>query len=185
MVFKLDYCQIGEQAALSDTPFEWVTQKSSHREHMGLECGDRMMGDIHRLEGACAELGIVLPAEFRTFMMTPEFWCKFRSVNGGFFDLRESPVKSPVGGGYLIPFISDQQYCHFHFLHVFSGSKNYDVLWADDLYKGAVYASQEVFEEDYKDEFDKDDIYLCDNSFEHFLWCHYQSNEKWFVQHGY
>jgi len=183
-LFKLDFSQIGKGPALSGIPYGWLDEVPSHEHHMGLERNDEMQEDLEKLERACAEQGLTLPGEFRAFMRSPDLWRKFRSVNAGFFDLRNVPVKCPIGEGHLIPFIADQQYCHYHFLHLMPGQVEYEIVWAEDL-KQALYASPKVFQENYQRNFDKYDIYLCDNNFEHFMRGHYEDNEKWFAEHGY
>ncbi|MGN8084261.1 hypothetical protein [Variovorax sp. 22077] len=116
---------------------------------MGLQRASAMPSDLARLETACARLELVLPSDFLLFMQTAQMWGKFRSVNGGYFDIRKDPARCPISDGFLVPFISDQQYCHFYFLHIAPGRSNHEIVWADDLYLGALYATSEEFEREY------------------------------------
>ena len=113
-------------------------------------------------------------------MENPRLHKHFRSINDGFFDLSNKPIKCPVGDGYLINIITDSQYCHFTYLYLEENSHAYSIVWADDLYDGAIRADIEEFENEYKDEFDKSEIYLLDNSFEHYMYHYYQLNEEHF-----
>ena len=161
-------------------PFSWLEGRPSHEIHMGLQRASAMPADLARLETACARLELVLPSDFLLFMQTAQMWGQFRSVNGGYFDIRKDPARCPISDGFLVPFISDQQYCHFYFLHIAPGRSNHEIVWADDLYLGALYATSEEFEREYRQEFDPSDIYLRDGDFENFMHCHLQDHEKWF-----
>ena len=184
-MFKLEISQVGNFPECTETSFEWLNHKPSHSNHMGLEGKEKINTDLALLESACAELEITLPVDFVTFMTSPNLWEKFRSTNAGFFDIGAKPVKCPVSDGYLIPFISDQQYCHFYFLHVVSGKKEYEIVWADDLYYGAIYATPEECESAYATEFNQSNIYLCNVNFANFMRCHYEEHETWFVENGF
>lgn len=165
--------------------FGWLKSLKSHKCNMGEELGDSIVDQLAVLIVECERVGIELPPSFIKFFKTPIFWTKFRSTNSGFFDLREMPVKCPVSSGYLIPFITDQQCTHYHYLHLVPGEDKYQVVWTDDLYNEAIYATEEEFIEDYSDEFDEEDIYLLDDDFEHFLKCHHRIHEGWLKKNGF
>lgn len=165
--------------------FEWLKGLKNHHDNMGEELNDSLADQLSVLTVECEKIGVKLPPSFTIFFSSPELWRKFRSTNAGFFDLREKPAKSPITDGYLIPFITDQQYTHYHYLHIVPGEDEYQVVWTEDVYNGAIYATPDEFLEDYKEEFDKEDIYLLDNDFEHFLKCHYDIHESWLKKHGY
>lgn len=181
-MFKTEYKQTATFDEPAGQPFRWLDGKPAHDHHMGLEREEFLQAELIRLEQECNALGLSLPPAFVLFMGNPTLHKSFRSINAGFFDLRKPPVKCPLSDGYLIPFISDQQYCHFYFLHLLPDSDEYDILWADDLYCGALYASPQDFESDYKDEFDPRELYLCNTDFERFLRCHFAEHEAWFAE---
>ena len=151
---------------------------------MGLELQEQIIEDLKNLRIACESLDLLLPNEFIILMSSPEKWKYFRSTNDGFFDLRTNPIKSPISNGFLVPFISDSQYTHFYYLHLTPNRNSYEVVWSDDICYVAMTVSLEEFEEEYKEEFNQENIFLCDDDFEHFMFCHLQNHEKWFSEHG-
>lgn len=177
--FKTDVRQAGDPPLPKGPPFAWVEEWPAHEHHMGERKRSTLMADLRSLRASCFELQLELPQSFILFMSSPQLWAKFRSMNDGFFDLGRPPIKCPTTDGYLIPFISDQQYCHFYFLHLTPGRQKYEVVWADDAYTDALYAAPEVFARDYERDFDVSDIHLCSDDFEAFIWNHCNSHEEW------
>jgi len=182
-VFKLDYSELNNYPIPKGKPFSWLNTKATYKCHMGLEREFEIFGDLENLEKSCLELSLCLPSEFTMLMKSPNLWSKFRSMNSGFFDIREKPIKCPTSSGFLIPFISDQQYCHYYYLHISPNTEGYLILWADASYGDAIYASPEDFERDYKEDFDKNNIYLINDDFERFMYGHYEKHEGWFKEH--
>jgi len=142
-------------------------------------------GDFERLKYRCCKLNLKLPESFVYFFENPALWGKFRSTNCGIFNISEKPINCPVSKGFLVPFISDSQYTHYHYLHLVPFDDSHQVIWTDDLYYLAIKASPGEFEKEYKNEFDEKEIYLLDNNFEHFLKCHYENHENWLKNNGY
>lgn len=177
--FKTDMCQAGDPPLPKGPPFFWVEAWPAHQHHMGEKKGGTLTANLQSLHVSCSLLQLELPQGFVIFMRSPPLWTKFRSVNDGFFDLGRPPVKCPTTDGYLIPFISDQQYCHFYLLHLTPGRQEYEIVWADDAYTDALYADPEVFARDYARDFDASDIHLCSDDFEAFIWDHCNSHEEW------
>lgn len=178
--FKTDMSQLGRKTPPPGQPFAWLKWKPSHDQHMGQRQGSVIPNDLRKLQESCTGLKLLLPSSFLLLMESPQLWTRFRSMNDGFFEVKKPPIRCPVSNGYLIPFISDQQYCHFYFLHLAPGRTEHEVVWADDHYHGALYADEKVFESDYRSQFDPTDIQLCNQDFERFMYCHLEDHEKFF-----
>lgn len=182
--FKSDMSQLERTPPPPGPPFAWLDPKPSHHHHMGQRRESQFPAALRKLQEACASLQLNLPSSFLLLMESPALWQRFRSMNDGFFEVKRPPVKCPLSDGYLVPFISDQQYCHFYFLHLARDRPDHEVVWADDLYYHALYTDAETFEKEYKDESDASDIYLCNRDFERFMYCHFEDHEKWFESAG-
>lgn len=179
--FKLDTWPTDHPPLPKGPPYFWLKESATQAHHMGAEREETLAADLQSLRASCSALQLELPQGFLLFMNSPSLWKKFRSVNGGFFDLRRQPVRCPTTHGYLIPFISDQQYCHFYLMHLTPGKRPYEIVWADATYTDALYATPELFAINHEHDFDASDIHLCNVDFEAFMWNHYHDHEKRFA----
>lgn len=128
------------------------------------------------LLSACERLGVSLPPAFLMFMRTPVLQRRIRSCTACFVDVDAGPVRSPVGDGYLVRFLADQQGCLFWYMYLTADGRDHAVVCSANFY-GFADASQGGDDSD--DE--PDPIVFCGESFETFLCRYWLENEIWFA----
>ncbi|GAA4909867.1 hypothetical protein GCM10023223_30080 [Stackebrandtia albiflava] len=122
------------------------------------------------LREACARAAVTLPPAFDRFMATSSLQRRVRSNTACFIDLDTGPVASPVGGGHLIRFLSDQQGCLFWYLHDTEGG-DHAVVCSPDFHGTDAEPGP----------CDPEAICFCAETFEVFLCRFWLENEVWFA----
>lgn len=154
--------------------FDWLSSAPPRRSNIGLEKAIENAQALVALRQRSMALGLRLPAEFVKFMESPSLQERIRSNTDCFLDLCASPVRSPVGGGYLIRFLSDSQGCIFWYLYLTEGGQDHAVVASPGFYG--------IDDEQWLDgERDPTDIVFSAESFEIFLCRFWLENEIWFA----
>jgi hypothetical protein len=156
--------------------FAWFAALPVHDEHT---IGSRKAAEnTESLRALCAysdRIGPKLPQVFVKFMETPVFHQQIRSNTDCFLDLCAAPIRSPVGGGYLIRFLADSQGCIFWYLYVTPDGSDHSVVASPGYYGTEAEQWQD-------EEPDPADIVFCAESFEVFMCRFWLENEIWFAE---
>jgi hypothetical protein len=141
-------------------------------------------GAIEILRASAKRLDLPLPAAFTKFMETPALQERIRSSTDCFLDLCPEPVRSPLGGGWLVRFLDDSQGCLFWYLYLTADGSDHAVVTSPDLYNPPLEPSEddESEEENWEEEPDPTAIAFCAESFEAFLCRYWLENEISFAQ---
>jgi len=126
-----------------------------------------------------AQSGLTLPSAFTTFLRSPDLPRRLRSVTACYVELSDAPVSvlAPEPG-WLIHFLSDQQYC-LHWNLFVGADGSHCVLCSFDAYGIA-------FEENATASFrpldlTKEKVWVCTPSFSEFLYRYWLETEIWFA----
>lgn len=168
-----------EFQALPPVPFAmsgdlaWLAAQPAHDEW---SIGTEPVAELPALLSACERLGLSLPPAFLAFMREPALQRRIRSCTACFVDVGAEPVRSPVGDGYLVRFLADQQGCLFWYLYLAADGSDHAVVCSADF-----YGSADTSEWDDDDDGGPDEIAFCGESFETFLCRYWLENEIWFA----
>jgi len=180
--------------------FAWLATAPAHRHNIGKKYAADNARAIKFLRSSSDRLGLRLPDAFTKFMETPALQDRIRSSTDCFLDLCREPVRSPLGGGWLVRFLNDSQGCLFWYLYLTADGSDHAVVTSPDLYNPPLEPSEEDEPEDEdcgeeseddepededweeEDEPDAKAIAFCAESFESFLCRHWLENEISFAQ---
>ena len=163
----------------------WLAAQPAHDQWC---IGAESVAELPALVSACERLGLSLPPAFLTLMRTPNLQRRIRSCTACFVDVGAEPVRSPVGDGYLVRFLADQQGCLYWYLYLTADGRDHAVVSSADLYGSAADLYGSVDEDDPAgeddDDAEPDEIVFCGESFEEFLCRYWLENEIWFVDNA-
>jgi hypothetical protein len=157
--------------------FDWLAQAEPYIHHIGAEISTEHTETVAELGQASAALKLRLPAAFLTFMSSPQLHERIRSNTDCFIDLSPAPIPSPLGGGYLVRFLSDSQHVLSWYLYLTKDSADHAVLASPDFYGTE---DEQLLDEDEPGP-DPEAIVFCAESFEAFLCRYWLENEIWFT----
>jgi hypothetical protein len=157
-----------------DGSFGWLDAAPAHERNIGEEQSAGNPESLARLIERCRAEGVSLPPPFLTFMQAPARHARIRSNTDCFLDVADGPVRSPVGDGVLILFLSDSQGCVFWYLYIPTGSTDHAVVSSTDLY----HPSGETLSDEGPD---PRRLVFSAESFEAFLYRFWIENEIWFA----
>ncbi|NUM45255.1 MAG: hypothetical protein HUU38_11170 [Anaerolineales bacterium] len=127
---------------------------------------------LHRLLAEAPTLGLTLPDSFVRFMGSPALHDEIPSCTACYFDLPEKIVKSPVGDGYIIRFLNDQQDVLLWYLYLTPDGDHF------------VFVSNIFFDDADLSEVPEERILgalaYCAPDFETFLYRYWLENTIWF-----
>ena len=168
-------------AQLPPLPFElhgnfaWLAIAPTHQPNIGDQQADDNRQALTQLHAAAERMELQLPPAFTLFMGTPALHAHLRSNTDSYLDLCPAPVPSPIGGGYLIRFLSDSQGCIFWYLYLTADSSDHAVVASRDFYGTEA--------EQWQDEPpDPHEIVFAAESFEAFMCRFWLENEIWFAE---
>jgi hypothetical protein len=167
---------------------DWLARAPAHRHNIGRKYAAEAPEAIRFLRSSAASLGVRLPDAFIKFAETPSLQERIRSVTDCYVDLCPEPIRSPIGGGWLVHFLADSQSCLFWYLYLTENGSDHAVVASPDYYSTPVEWTGDV-EGDGDDEESEDEspdpsaIVFCAESFEAFLCRYWIENEIWIAQH--
>jgi hypothetical protein len=167
--------------------FAWLASAPAHRHNIGKKYAAHSGQTLKCLCASSEPLGLRLPAAFLKFMETPALQDRIRSAADCFLDLCPEPIRSPLGGGWLIHFLADSQGCLFWYLYLTADGSDHAVVAAPDYYTTELEWSEEESETGEEEECEKEQpdpaaIAYCAESFEAFLCRFWLENEICFAQ---
>jgi hypothetical protein len=120
-------------------------------------------------------------------MESPSLQGRIRSATDCYLDLCPEPIRSPVGGGWLVHFLADSQGCIFWYLYLTADGSDHAVVSSPDFYSTEYEPSgddePDADDEEWEDEEpDPAAIRFCAESFEAFLCRFWLENEIVFAQ---
>ena len=156
--------------------FDWLASAPDHGANsIGVQQAAENAGSLARLREASARLGVKLPEAFTRFMESPGLQRRVRSNTDCFLDLCPEPVRSPLGGGYLVRFLADSQGCLFWYLYLPPDGSDHAVVSSPGFYG----AEEERWEDEPPE---PTEIVYSAESFEAFLCRFWLENEIWFAE---
>jgi hypothetical protein len=160
--------------------FAWLATAPAQRHNIGKKYAADHSRAFNFLCESSNRLGLRLPDAFTKFMETPPLHQRIRSATDCYLDLCPEPVRSPLGGGWLIHFLADSQGCLFWYLYLTADASDHAVVSAPDLYT-TPYETSEDDEEWEEEEPDPAAIRFCAESFEAFLCRYWLENDILFA----
>ena len=168
-----------------DDGLSWLVAEPAVEE--SLAGGHMYAGDPVRLatgpelDALTSAIDVALPAAFDTFVRTTEPRARVRSSTACYLDLGDFPV-AVSGGGWLIHFLSDQQWVRHWLLYV-DGDGTEAVVSTSAPYGFALGDEAADFELTASDRFEPgaDEALLCADSFSEFVYRFWIENEIWFA----
>lgn len=133
---------------------------------------DKLKAQFDRLLTTAQQMGLTLPAPFLDFMSHPERRDQIPSSTACYFDLPDKIVKNPVGEGYLIRFLNDQQDVLFWYLYLTEQGEHGVVV------SNIPYDTEDVSR--FPPESVRKATAFCATSFEAFLYRYWIENTLWF-----
>ncbi len=174
--------------ALPSLPFElrgdwnWL-RTAEPLERSIVEDPEQILSFLQSLRDAVAVKGLSLPDCFVQFLSEPNLAQRVRSNTDCFLDIGSGVVASPIGGGYLIRFLSDSQGCLFWYLYL-TANGDHAVLSPSDLY-GSPAEEQGFYSyvdgEKHLAGRKAENISFAAESFEAFICRFWIENEIWFA----
>jgi hypothetical protein len=164
--------------------FAWLATAAKHRQSIGKKYAHETAAAIQHLRASSERLGLRLPSAFTEFMETVSLQGRIRSTTDCYIDLYPEPIRSPVGGGWLVHFLADSQGCMFWYLYLTADSLDHAVVSSPGYYSTEFESSDDELEsneEEGEDEPDQADIAFCAESFEAFLCRYWIENELLFA----
>jgi len=171
-----------EFAQLPPVPFQmrgeldWLAAAHPHELNIGKDKATENANALKALHTASEVLGLRLPAVFTKFMGTHSLQERIRSNTDCFLDLSPTPVRSPLGVGYLVRFLADSQGCVFWYLYLTADGLDHAVVSSPDFYGNEIERGQ-------TEEPDPKNIVFSAESFEIFLCRFWLENEIWFAKY--
>jgi hypothetical protein len=184
---RYDFGRLPPLPFLMSGDFAWLATAPAHRHNIGKKHAADNARALRFLRASSDQMGVRLPDAFSKFMGTPALQERIFSATDCYLDLCPEPIRSPLGGGWLVHFLADSQGCLFWYLYL-TGS-DHAVVASPDFYSTP-------FEPSGDDESDPDDeewedeepdpaaIRFCAESFEAFLCRFWLENEIWFAHGG-
>lgn len=127
---------------------------------------------LHRLLTEAKMLNLSLPEPFIRFMASPTLHDEIPSCTACYFDLPDKIVKSPVGDGYILRFLNDQQDVLLWYLYLTPDGDHF------------VFVSNIYFDDADLSEVPEERILgavaYCAPSFEAFIYRYWLENTIWF-----
>jgi hypothetical protein len=169
--------------------FAWLATAPAHRHNIGKKHAADNARALKFLRASSDGLGVRLPDAFTKFMETPSLQERIRSTTDCYLDLCPEPIRSPVGGGWLVHFLADSQGCLFWYLYLTADGSDHAVVSSPDFYS-TEYEPLGGDESDPDDEEWADEepdpaaIRFCAESFEAFLCRYWLENEILLAQWG-
>ena len=154
--------------------FAWLADAPVQGGHIGKQKAAENAKAFVLLNESSARLGVPLPNAFTAFLSSPALHERIRSNTDCYLDLCPELLHSPVGGGYLVRFLSDSQGCVFWYLYVPPDALDHAVVSSPDFYG----TDSEQWNEDPAD---PEDIAFSAESFEAFVCRFWLENEIWFA----
>jgi hypothetical protein len=155
--------------------FAWLVPRPTFDHSIGDERGSEVANTLPELQDAAARLGVHLPESFTKFMGSPELHRRVRSNTDCYLDLGDEPVRSPIGGGWLVRFLADSQGCIFWYLYLTPDGSDSAVVSSPDFYGTEA--------EQWQDEPpDPSEIVYSAESFEAFMCRFWLENEIWYAE---
>ncbi len=137
---------------------------------------DKLKTQLHSLIVTAQPMGLTLPAPFLAFMSDPERRDQIPSCTACYFDLPEKIVPNPVGEGYLIRFLNDQQGVLYWYLYLTEQGEPGVVV------SNILYDTEDVSR--FPPESVRRATAFCATSFEAFLYRYWMENTLWFGLEG-
>lgn len=160
-----------------DGEFGWLAGSPAHKHHIG---SDHPAADVPenlcRLVETCRTVHGSLPQSFLRFMRDADLHARIRSNTGCFLDVAEGPVRSPIGDGMLVRFLSDSQGCIMWYLYIPTGTHDHAVVASPEFYDPS---GERLHDE----EPDHGALVFCAESFEAFLYRFWIENEIWYSEY--
>lgn len=162
--------------------FAWLRAAPAHS--MGLRVGDYgsdSKSEWSKFDDVAAQMDVPLPESFTTFIWSSDLHARIRSCTDCYIELPERPVRI-VGKhrGFLIHFLSDQQWCvHWYLVVDYAG--NHFVAMSGDAYGFSASADDDSVCHKSEIELDQEDIYFCAPTFVEFIYRFWLENEIWFA----
>lgn len=155
--------------------FAWLASGPAHEDGIADEKAAENANAFPSLRESAPRLGIRLPAAFIKFMETPELQERVRSNTDCFLDVCAEPIRSPIGGGWLVRFLADSQGCIFWHLYLTEDCSAHAVVSSPGFYGTEA--------EQWRDEPpDPAEIVYCAESFEAFMCRFWLENEIWYAE---
>jgi hypothetical protein len=166
---------------------DWLAAAPEHKQSIGSRYAAEAPEAIRCLRQSADGLGVRLPDAFIKFAETQSLQQRIRSVTGCYVDLCPEPIRSPIGGGWLVHFLADSQGCLFWYLCLTADRTDHAVVASPDYYSTPLEWSGDVDgdgNEEWEDESpDPSAIVFCAESFEAFLCRYWLENEIWMAQY--
>jgi hypothetical protein len=154
--------------------FAWLATAPAHSRNIGRAQAAENDKVFPLLRESSARLGLRLPEAFTKFMEAPALHHRIRSNTDCFLDLCPEPVRSPIGGGYLIRFLADSQGCIFWYLYQTPVGSDHAVVASSGFYGSDA-------ELRHRKPQDRTEIVFCAESFEAFMCRFWLENEIWYA----
>src|SRR5262245_7014266 len=122
--------------------FAWLAKAPAQRHHIGKKYGAEIPNALQFLRASSKDMGLPLPDAFTKFMDTPALQNPIRSCTDCYLDLCPEPIRSPLGGGWLVHFLADSQGCMFWYLYLTADGSDHAVVSAPDFYSTAIEWSE-------------------------------------------
>lgn len=137
---------------------------------------DKLKLQLDKLITHATHIGLTLPAPFLAFMADAQRRDQIPSCTACYFDLPEVIVKNPLGDGYLIRFLNDQQDVLFWYLYLTPNGE--EAVLVSNL----PYDTEDVSR--FPSESVRNATAFCAPSFEAFLYRYWLENTLWFALEG-
>lgn len=152
--------------------FAWLTSCPPCAANIAQERAAENAAALPRLRAAAGKARLALPRAFLTFVGDPALGGRVRSCTDCFLALDPEPSESPLGGGWLVRFLSDSQGCLHWYLYLAPDEPDHAVVCSPDVWSGS-------WEEVGEEAPDPAGIVFAAGSFEEFLWRFWVENEIW------
>ena len=162
----------------SDPEFGWLRSQPVKEHSLNESCySDGTKPDLKKLSSIIAQLGIVVPKLFTTFIDSTDLHQRIRSCADCYLDVADYAVKTKGAiEGRLIHFLSDSQWCVHWYIHIDRMGKEF-VVASPNAYGFEFEVSDEYAEIDLA----KEDARFCASTFTEFIYRFWLENEIWFA----
>ena len=154
--------------------FAWLATAPEIDQHIGEEKAAENIQTLPRLREFMRRMGLKLPESFTVFMDTPALHARIRSTTDCYLDLCPEAIQSPIGGGYLVRFLSDSQGCLSWYLYLTTDGSDHAVVASSGFYG----TEDEQWQEEPPD---LGETVFSAESFEAFMCRFWLENEIWFA----
>ena len=162
--------------------FKWLEAESIKKG--GLDLGgdydDDSKPELEKLSDLITQIDVQLPVAFTTFLKSMDLHKRIRSCTACYLEIADRPVRTlGTSKGFLIHFLSDQQWGVHWYLHVDYGG-NHCVVTSLRAY-GFSYPEDDVVCGKDEIELEHEDIYFCAPTFVEFIYRFWLENEIWYA----